>query len=117
MVMLCRQKKHGDFPWQHADTFHVVLSWLKVMQMQARRCDQAYESSPRLSDLLWWMKNLMNLPVTVPVVLEMALKNISFLQTSDHTELWPCVHGSTDGGMGASYGTHLYERVSIKLCV
>lgn len=54
-----------------------------------------HESSPRLSDTLWWMENLMNLPVTVPVVLEMALrKTISSLQTSDHTELWPCVHGS-----------------------
>ena len=41
MVMLCRQKKNGDFPWQHVDTFCVVLNWLKVMQMQAR-CDQAW---------------------------------------------------------------------------
>lgn len=77
-----------------------------------------HEYPPRLSDPLWWMENLMNLPVTVPVVLEMALrKTISSLQTSDHTELWPCVCGRTGGGVGASYGRHLYGRIYIKLCV
>jgi len=77
-----------------------------------------HESSPRLSDPLWWMEKLMNLPVTVSVVLEMALgKTVSSLQTSDHTELWPCVRGSTGSGMGASYGRHVYGRVSIKHCV
>ena len=74
-------------------------------------------SSPRLSDLLWWMEKP-DESVTVSVVLEMALrKTISSLQTSDHTELCPCVRGSTDGGVSASYSRHLYGRVSIKLCV
>jgi len=59
----------------------------------------------------------MNLPVTVSVVLEMALrKTISSLQTSDHTELWPCVCGSTGGGVGASYGRH-FTKLSTNLCV